>query len=335
VRPLAIAEASLPPSSTIDWFGTGFLAASDHAIRVFDQDLDVEFEVHSGGVDPIRAAAVAPNRSRIALMVSGEVQVHEPGGHMQWHMQHHALSDGWPPPTCHLTEDDLLWLFLPGSTGDRLVVHDAGTGKEIGHCRLPTEEGFARFLPHPDSTHLGMHISMGPETSISFWLTVTSRRLAVRETAAACLADITAAGDAYLAMPHGTGWISIRDFADGEVRVQRGYDDIPGYDEPDVVLHETAAVVCDDSVMVAAATGRRDGGEHHLLLSTRTLSCQTVVEYDMAMAPDSIRPAGGQGRWLTHDFRSGAVRLWQPRKAYGEEVDGQLPLWDFAGELVQ
>ncbi|KAB1928657.1 hypothetical protein F8280_02720 [Micromonospora noduli] len=67
-------------------------------------------------------------------------------------------------------------------------------------------------------------------------------------------------------------------------------------------------------------------GEQHLLLSTRTLRPQTVMDYGIDMPQNSIRSAGGHGRWMTHDARLGVVRLWQLREPHTDEVEGQLAL---------
>ncbi|RAO33269.1 hypothetical protein ONO86_05077 [Micromonospora noduli] len=77
--------------------------------------------------------------------------------------------------------------------------------------------------------------------------------------------------------------------------------------------------------MVGVATDESDA-EQHLLLSTRTLRPQTVMDYGIAMPQNSIRSAGGHGRWMTHDARLGVVRLWQLREPHTDEVEGQLAL---------
>jgi hypothetical protein len=213
--------------------------------------------------------------------------------------------------------------------GDHAVERAAELRTDIDRYQLSTNQGGATFVGHPGHEHVGMHVGAGQETSISFWLAVADHRLVIRETAGACLADISASGDFYLSMPHGNIWISVRDFADSEVRARRHHYDISDRDEADdFLMLEAAAIVTDDLVIVGITSGGRRGeGEQHLLLSTRTLRCQTNVDYDMDMPDNSIRSAGGRGRWLTHDIRSGAVRLWQLREPYTDEIEGQLTLW--------
>ncbi|MEW2144307.1 hypothetical protein AB0869_16005 [Micromonospora vinacea] len=110
-------------------------------------------------------------------------------------------------------------------------------------------------------------------------------------------------------------------------RVERRYDDIPEFgDSDDYRMYEAAAVVSDDWVMVGVATDEGDA-EQHLLLSTRTLRPQTVMDYGIDMPQNSICSAGGHGRWMTHDARLGVVRLWRLREPYTDEVAGQLRLW--------
>ncbi|MBQ1020140.1 hypothetical protein KBX71_20030 [Micromonospora sp. D93] len=93
----------------------------------------------------------------------------------------------------------------------------------------------------------------------------------------------------------------------------------------DYRMHESAAVVSDDWVMVGFATDQGDA-EQHLLLSTRTLRPQTIMDYGIDMPQNSIRPIGGRGQWMTHDARTGVVRIWQLREPHTDEVEGQLTL---------
>lgn len=331
MRPLLIAETVVTPPTSVEWLtGTGPLAWDHRSLRVLNPDLTVAlaWEVADPEADPILAVGVAPDRSRFALVCPQEVQVRSADGGVQWTERHGAtLSTGWPPPSCHLAGDGLLWLFLPDGASDHLVVWDCTAGgTEVGRRSLQTVEGDATFVAHAERGRVGMHIAVGPETCLSQWLTVVNPQLVTMRTLGGCLADLTVGGDVYLSMPHGSGRIAIRDVADDSVRIERHYDDIPGYgDSDDHRMLEAAAVVSDDWVVVGVATDERDI-EQHLLLSTRMLSPQTVMEYGIDMPQNSIRPAGGRGQWLTYDPRAGVLRLWQLREPPTDEVEGQLRL---------
>ncbi|WCN79166.1 hypothetical protein [Micromonospora sp. LH3U1] len=332
MRPLLIAETVVPPSTSVEWVsGAGLLAWDDRSLRVLSPDLTVAlaWEAVPPDADPILAVSVAPDRSQFALVGPRQVQVRSAAGRVRWTAEHgRALSTGWPQPSCHLAGDDLLWLFLPDGSGDQLVVLDSSAGgTEVGRRPLETIEGGATFIVHADQGRVGMHIAVGPETCLSHWLAAPDRRLVAEQTMDGCLADMNAAGNFYLSMPHGSGRIAVRDVVDDTVRAERHYDDIPGFgDSEDYAMYEAAAVISDDWVMVGITTGQ-DDGEQHLLLSTRTLRPQTVMEYGIDMPQNSIRSAGGHGRWLTHDVRGGVVRLWQLREPHTDEVEGQLGLW--------
>ncbi|WP_433260821.1 hypothetical protein ACQPWR_18405 [Micromonospora vinacea] len=328
VRPLLIAEAVMRPPSSVEWLaGTGLLAWSHRSLRVLSSDLTVALAWESADEDPILAVGVAPDRSRFALVGPRQVQVRSADGRLRWAVEHgRVLSTGWPRPRCHLAGDDLLWLFLPDGSGDQLVVLDASeVGTEVDRRPLQTVEGFGTFILDANRQHVGLHIAVGPETCLSYRWTTGDRRLVAGQTMNGCLADINASGSFYLSMPHGSGNIAIRDVAGDSARVERRYDDIPEFgDSDDYRMYETAAVVSDDWVMVGVATG---DAEQHLLLSTRTLRPQTVMDYGIDMPQNSILSAGGHGRWMTYDPRLGVVRLWQLREPYTDEVEGQLGLW--------
>ncbi|MET8258253.1 hypothetical protein [Micromonospora sp. NPDC005205] len=329
MRPLLIAETVLAPSSIVERStGAGLLVWNDRSLRVLDADLTVALAWEPSDEDPILAVGVAPDRSRFALLGPRQVQVRSADGRVRWAVEHgRALSTGWPRPTCHLSGDNLLWLFLPDGSGDQLVVLDAsGGGAEVDRRLLQTVEGSATFVLDANRQHVGLHISVGPETCLSYRWTTDDRRLLAGHTLNGCLADMNASGSFYLSMPHGSGWIAIRDGADDSARVERRYDDIPEFgDSDDYRMHEAAAVVSDDWVMVGVATDQGDA-EQHLLLSTRTLRPQTVMDYGMDVPQNSIRSSGGQGHWLTYDARLGVLRLWQLREPHTDEVEGQLAL---------
>ncbi|MCX5116035.1 hypothetical protein OG992_02520 [Micromonospora sp. NBC_00362] len=331
MRPLLIAETVVTPSSFVEWVaGAGTLVWDRHSLRVLDPDLTVAlaWDVVSPDADPILAVGVAPDRSRFALVGLREMQVRSADGRVQWSAEHGAaLSTGWPQPHCHLAGDGLVWLFVPDGSGDHVVAWDSAGGSEVGrHHPLQTIEGAATVVPHADQGRVGVHIAVGPETCLSHWLTAVDRKQVVVQTLNGCLADLNASGVFFLSMPHGSGRMSVREVADDSVRVERHFDDIPGFgDSDDYRIHEAAAVVSDDWVMVGVATDQGDA-EQHLLLSTRTLRPQTVMDYGIDMPQNSIRSAGGQGRWLTHDARLGVVRLWQLREPHTDEVEGQLAL---------
>ncbi|RAN93234.1 hypothetical protein LAH08_06264 [Micromonospora noduli] len=330
MRPLRIAETVVTPSSCVEWVaGAGALVWDRRSLRVLDPDLSVAlaWEAVSPDADPILAVGVAPDRSRFALVGPREVQIRGADGRVQWSAEHGvALSIGWPQPHCHLAGDGLVYMFVPDDSGDHVVVWDSAGGSEVGRHPLQTLKGGATFVPHADQGSVGVHIAVGPETCLSHWLTTVDRQQILAQTLNGCLADMNASGSFYLSMPHGSGWIAIRDVADDSARVKRHFDDIPGFgDSDDYRMYEAAAVVSDDWVMVGVATDESDA-EQHLLLSTRTLRPQTVMDYGIDMPQNSIRSAGGHGRWMTHDARLGVVRLWQLREPHTDEVEGQLAL---------
>ncbi|MCG5463398.1 hypothetical protein MED01_001518 [Micromonospora sp. MED01] len=330
MRPLLIAETVMTPPTVVEWLtGTGLLAWSHRSLRVLHSDLTVALAWESSDEDPSLAVGVAADLSRFALVGPRQVQVRSADGRVLWEVDHGTVfSTGWPRPSCHLAGDDLLWLFLPDAAGDQLVVLDAsGGGSEVDRRPLQTVEGFATFILDANRQHVGLHVAVGSETCLSYRWTTGDRRLAAGQSLNGCLADMNASGSFYLSMPHGSGRIAIRDVADDSARVERRYDDIPEFgDSDDYRMHETAAVVSDDWVIVGVATDEGDA-EQHLLLSTRTLRPQTVLEYGVDMPQNSIRSAGGHGRWMTHDARLGVLRLWQLREPHTDEVEGQLALW--------
>ncbi|MET8359229.1 hypothetical protein [Micromonospora sp. NPDC005171] len=332
MHPLLIAETVVTPSASVEWVaGAGSLVWDRRSLRVLDPDLTVglAWEAVSPDAEPILAVGVAPDRSRFALVGPGEVQVRSADGRVQWVVEHGAaLSTGWPWPRCHLAGDGLVWLFMPNRSGDQVVVWDTNAGgPEVGRRPLQTVEGGATFVAHAERGRVGVHVAVGPETCLSQWLTAADRRQVAAQTLGGCLADVNASGTCYLSMPHGSGRIAVREVADDSVRVERRYDDIPGFgDSDDYRMYEAAAVVSDDWVLVGVATDQGDA-ERHLLLSTRTLRPQTVLDYGVEMPQNSIRSAGGRGRWMTHDADAGVVRLWQLREPHTDEVDGQLSLW--------
>ncbi|WP_433352472.1 hypothetical protein ACQPYV_19335 [Micromonospora saelicesensis] len=329
VRPLLIAETVMTPPTFVEWLtGTGLLVWSHRSLRVLHSDLTVALAWEPSDTDPILAVGVAPDLSRFALVGPRHVQVRSADGRVRWAVEHgRVLSTDWPRPSCHLAGNDLLWLFLPDASGDQLVVLDASAGgTEVDRRPLQTVEGSATFILDADRQHIGLHIAVGPETCLSYRWTTDERRLVAGQTMNGCLADMNASGSFYLSMPHGSGWIAIRDVADDSARAKRHFDDIPGFgDSDDYRMYETAAVVSDDWVMVGVATDESDA-EQHLLLSTRTLRPQTVMDYGTDMPQNSIRSAGGHGRWLTYDAETGVVRLWQLREPHTDEVEGQLAL---------
>ncbi|MER7591759.1 hypothetical protein ABTW72_29895 [Micromonospora sp. NPDC127501] len=329
MHPLLIAETVMTPPTTVEWLtGTGLLAWCHRSLRVLDSDLNVVLAWEPADEDPILAVGVAPDLSRFALVGPRQVQVRSADGRVRWAVEHgRVLSTGWPRPSCHLAGDDLLWLFLPDASGDQLVVLDASeVGTEVDRRPLQTVEGFGAFILDANRRHVGLHIGVGSETCLSYRWTTSDRRLVAGQTMNGCLTDMNAGGSFYLSMPHGSGWIAIRDAADDSARVERRYDDIPELgDSDDYRMYEAAAVVSDDWVVVGVATDQGDA-EQHLLLSTRTLRPQTVMDYGIDMPQNSIRSAGGHGRWMTHDAGAGVLRLWQLREPHTDEVEGQLAL---------
>jgi hypothetical protein len=200
--------------------------------------------------------------------------------------------------------------------GDELIAHDAGSGTEIDRVRLDSSVGATHFRPHPDGYRLGFYVAMGQDTPLSHLARLDNGRIAGRDVPGGFLAGFDAGGDRYLAMPHASGDLSIRDLATGDPGAARRTDDWP--------VMEAAAFVTDTHVLVAVDTD--DGYEDHLLLSARTLNPSADLYYGPPMRTNSIAATDGHGRWVTHGHREDLIRLWQLPDPV-DAIPGQQQLW--------
>lgn len=331
MRPLLVSEVLLPPSADVGWaLDAGALALTEKALYLLGDDLAPVFEVELPERLPLAAVTVAPTcpasrwrppvRSRYSPRRGTPCGAPDTACRRCLACRSHR--------SCLLDRSLMLWLFLPDEPNDHIIVLDARTGVEVARIDLPTDAGQAQFTAHPDGVHVALRVEVGIETSATFWLRLAGGRLLSRQARGSRFADLSPDGDFYLAMPTDGCRITIHDFDDSTVLAELAMEDLCAAADPDEIrTTEPAAIINDAVAIVPAWTDPGSRTETHVLVSTRNLRRLNRVNYGLEMPLGCLRPAATPGRWLTHDTSTGALRLWQLREPYTDEIDGQLTIW--------
>jgi hypothetical protein len=314
VRPIPIAEVTLPPLSRISPVpGTGWLVTHGAESPVTLLDTGLRAVTHFD-VPAIEASA---RGQHVAAVTRSELTVCDRRGRVLWRREHTVSGVG--RPSCHLDAQEILWVYLTGV--EELIAYEGTTGRELDRVRLGSSDGAADLFPHPDGRRLGLGIAMGQHTPLSHLAWLADGRIRGRDLPGGLLNGFTSDGDRYLALPHpDLPEIAIRDVSTGAIVVARDPAEFGGSDIG------AAALVSDALIIVGIDADHRDF-ENHVLLSTRRLNRQADVDYGVDMSKYSVRATDGQGRWLTAGWRGGPVRLWELPDRVTGEIPGQLDLW--------
>lgn len=313
MQPLALAEITVPKTASIRCIrGVGWLVTDPEraSLTVYDESLADPVKIPLPDLFGSFEASVAPDRSRAAVVTMRGLTVLDADGGVRWRRPLEIPFQGHPcAPSCLLT-DDLCWLYLPD--GDELLVYDAETGREWDSAPLATDVGAATFHLHPDGNWVGLHVAMGQDGSLSYWVRLRDGRIEVRDAPGECLTDLTTDGRRYLAMPHLDGLVCMRSAPDGTLLAEAEGEELPGFAAPEgYIVTDVAALLDDDLAIVGVEYDSRPAREQHLLLDTKTLRWQATLDYGDLPPGNSLRSAGASGRWLTHDRDAQMATLWR------------------------
>ncbi|WP_281904619.1 hypothetical protein [Phytohabitans aurantiacus] len=313
MRARLLAEFQLSSQTSMEWTGTGWLNTDAEAglLRSFDTRLRPCCQIPVPDLDGDVHASAASDGSRFALVGVDGVTVINEAGRPLWHRPERiAAPYQRRQPSGHFDSQGRLWAYLPGRD-DELAVLDPVDGSLIARTRLDTYQGAATFLNHPDGWHIGVTVAMGQDGTTSFWARLDGDRIHLRSVSGEILADIASTGDWYIDLPHRGDQIAVRDVADGTARISCFARDVPRFVHPvGYILNSAATLVTDEYLLVGVEPDDCDGDEQHLLLATDTLTHLATIDYPQPMFLNSITHAGGNGRWLTHNWTTGTSQLW-------------------------